>query len=231
VLGFTQLLLAGNPDPEQREYLNHILQSGEALVRIIDSVLEYSQITSGGCAIKQTRCLPRELGFQIGERLLPLARAKGITLRWSVDSTVPETILADPVRIRQIISNLVDNAIKFTDTGGVDVELTCAEPAETTPDDVRLTLFISVRDTGIGIAPEQSARLFEPFVQADSSSTRRYEGVGLGLPITHKLCALMGGALTMTSRPGHGSTFTARIPVCRTSDSLPSPVELGRAEP
>jgi signal transduction histidine kinase len=136
-------------------------------------------------------------------------------LGWSVDARVPDVILADPHRIGQILANLVGNAVKFTERGGAEVEITCPEPAGGPSDDGRCTLAIIVRDTGIGIAPEAATRIFQPFVQVDDSLTRRYGGVGLGLPITQKLCELMGGGLTMTSEPGRGSTFTARITVRR----------------
>jgi signal transduction histidine kinase len=219
VLGFAQLLLAGHPDPEQREFLNHILHSGTSLLEIIDGVLDYSQITSGGFALKETLCSPWELTAQVGERLLPQAREKGITLRWSVGAGVPDSLLADPHRIGQIVSNLVNNAVKFTKQGGVEVEVTRAEPVGEPQDGLRCTLAITVRDTGIGITPEEASRIFQPFVQGDNSSTRRYGGVGLGLPIAEKLCETMGGKLTMTSEPGHGSTFTARIVVRRATDA------------
>jgi signal transduction histidine kinase len=215
VLGFAQLLQDGPLNPEQREYLDHIIRSGRSLIEIIEGVLNYSQITSGNFTLKETRCAPSELVAQAGEPLLPQAHARNITLRWSVGAGVPDTIMGDPLRIGQIISTLVNNAVKFTERGGIDVEIVAAGDGIGLPDGRRCTLDITVRDTGIGITPEVAGRIFQPFVQGDNSLTRRYGGVGLGLAIAEKLCEAMGGRLTMNSEPGQGSTFTARITVGR----------------
>lgn len=210
VLGFAQLLQATQPTPEQREYLDNIVRSGMSLLGIIDGVLEYSQISSGSFALKGTPCSPREFTARAGNLLLPQARGKGITLRWPVDAGVPDLVLADPARIGQILAYLVSNAIKFTEQGGVEVEVTCGEPVGGPPDEGCCMLAIIVRDTGIGIMPEAATRIFQPFVQADDSMTRRYGGVGLGLPTAQKLCEMMGGGLTMTSEPGRGARRSPR---------------------
>jgi signal transduction histidine kinase len=219
VLGFAQLLQAGHSEAERSEYVDHIIRSGESLLEIIDGVLDYSQITSAGFALRETRCALWDLTGEVCHRLLPQAHAKGIALRWTIGAGVPDTILGDPLRIGQILSNLVNNAVKFTEHGGVEVEVACAAPAGGPANDRHHSLVITVRDTGIGITPEEAARIFQPFVQGDNSSTRRYGGVGLGLPIAEKLCETMGGKLTMTSVPGHGSTFIARVKVGRLQEA------------
>jgi signal transduction histidine kinase len=225
VLGFAQLLQAGHSDAERREFVDHIIRSGKSLLEIIDGVLDYSQITSAGFVLRETRCALCDLTGEVCHRLLPQAHAKGIALRWTIGAGVPDTILGDPLRIGQILSNLVNNAVKFTEHGGVEVEVACAAPAGGPADDRRHTLVITVRDTGIGITPEEAARIFQPFVQGDNSSTRRYGGVGLGLPIAEKLCETMGGKLTMTSVPGHGSTFTAQIKAGRLQEAYVADAE------
>ncbi len=214
VLGFAQLLQATSLDAEQREFLDHIDRGGQSLLGIVEGMLEFVQITSSDFALREAACVLRELVTRTCEPLQRLAGVKGLTLRWVIRPEVPEVIQTDPARLGQILAHLVNNAIKFTERGGVEVEIAC--PAiDGMAAFVRRPLAMSVRDTGIGIAPAAAGRIFEPFGQGDDSLTRRYGGVGLGLPIARRLCELMGGGLTMTSEPGRGSTFTARLLIGR----------------
>ncbi len=208
VVGFAQLLQGTTLTAEQREYLDFIASSGRSLLVIIDDVLDYSKITAGRMEIEETVCRPQELVERVVQLFGPRFVAKGLTLTSEIDPAVPAAVMGDPVRIEQVLSNLVGNALKFTDRGGVTIHVTL--PPDVAGDG-RTTLAFEVTDTGIGIAPDVRERLFRPFGQADSSITRRYGGTGLGLVIAKRLCELMGGGLEVRSEPGRGSTFTAVI--------------------
>jgi len=218
VIGFAQLLRHTPLDDEQREYLELIERSSDALLVIINDVLDYSKIVADQLTIEQVRCDPAAVVDQVCRTLQPLALKKGLELTTRVDRGVPATVISDPVRLQQILNNLVGNAIKFTAEGRVTLAL--AAPAGG-------LLVFKVIDTGIGIAAEHQARIFEPFNQADVSTTRRFGGTGLGLSITRRLCELMGGSLTVTSEPGRGSTFTAtvRAVLSVTPDAPPAAAE------
>ena len=149
--------------------------------------------------------------------LAPQAQAKGVELTLFVDDSVPGTLRGDEHRVRQVLTNLLANAIKFTDVGEVSVRVEAERP-----DDGHAHLRVQVGDTGIGIAPQQLAQLFEPFTQADTSTTRRFGGTGLGLAISRRLVAMMGGELTAESEPGHGSTFRFEIALVVVDAERPS---------
>ena len=220
VLGFTDVLLSTPITVEQREYLDLIEQGGRELLALIDDILEYSTIGSGRLKLEESPCNIAELAAHVCNILLPRAKSKGITLDSRVGAAVPHFIVGDPVRIGQILTNLIGNAVKFTEQGGVQVEIECLEKASgcNTPD--VLGIAIQVKDTGIGLAPEAASRSFEPFSQGDSSITRNYGGTGLGLAITRRICEVMGGNLRVDSRLGQGATFTAEISVRRAPDYL-----------
>jgi signal transduction histidine kinase/CheY-like chemotaxis protein len=205
VIGFTQLLAESPLSPEQREQVDTIDQSGRSLLVIVNDVLDYSKIAAGQLEIERVPCNVAEIVQRTARLFAKSVRDKGIALNVSIASNVPTEVASDAVRLGQILTNLVGNAVKFTDTGSVTLEVTAADGGE--------VLVFVVRDTGIGIPPEQQARVFEPFTQADASSARRFGGTGLGLTITRRLCELMKGTLACESRPGHGSVFTATISV------------------
>jgi CheY-like chemotaxis protein len=209
VVGFTHLLQATSLTEEQREYLNLIEQGGRSLLVIIDEVLDYSKITSGRLELEEAPCLVAELVSHACSMLLPQAQKKGIALQWTLDTRAPAQVLGDSVRLGQILSNLIGNAIKFTENGSIDVRIASREGA--TPG--RCLLEFTVKDTGMGIAPEALDRIFRPFSQADNSITRKFGGTGLGLAISKRLCELMHGDLGVESVPGQGATFTARVEV------------------
>ncbi len=206
VIGMTDLALDTELSAEQREYLNAARSSASDLLRILNDILDFSKIEAGKLELE---AVPFPIRQRLGETLRPLdvrARQRGLTLAWAVAPHVPEILVGDPTRLRQVVVNLVGNAIKFTRHGEVVVRI-----GVETRDDAALTLHLSVRDTGIGIPADKLALIFEPFTQADGSTTREYGGTGLGLAIARELVERMGGALWVESTVGQGSTFHATV--------------------
>jgi PAS domain S-box-containing protein len=207
VLGMTEVLLDTDLDAEQRELAHTIRGSAEALLVILNDILDYSKIEAGKLAIE---CVPFDLRAvveSVAEILELRARERGISLVVRYDAGVPRRVLGDPVRLRQILTNLAGNAVKFTAHGHVSIQV-----RELGREGPRARLAIAVEDTGIGIAADAIERMFEKFTQADTSTTRKYGGTGLGLAISRQLAQLMGGRLDATSELGRGSTFVAEIP-------------------
>ena len=208
VIGFTNVLLESKLDPLQLDYVKTIKASAQDLLGIINDILDFSKIDAGKLHLD---CIPLNIRNCIDEILTlsaPNAHKKGIDLIPITDVNVPKTVLGDPFRIKQFISNLITNAVKFTDHGYVLIRTQIEQ--ETEKD---YTLCISISDTGVGISPEDQSKLFTAFNQADTSITRRYGGSGLGLVICKKLCEEMKGRLSMTSELNKGSVFTAHIKV------------------
>jgi PAS domain S-box-containing protein len=221
VLGMAELLLNTPLNHEQRRYVRILTQSGQTLLGLIDEILDFSRIEAGKLELRQVdfdlREVLEETAAAFGER----ARAKGLRLCMDLAPDFPARVRGDPNRLRQVVVNLVGNAIKFTDTGEVAIQLRALERAAAT-----LTARIDVTDTGIGIAPNAQARIFESFVQADGSATRRHGGVGLGLAISRRLTRLMGGDINVESVFNQGSRFwfTVRLAIVEANDpgaSLP----------
>ncbi len=205
VIGMTDLLLAGALDPEQREQAGVAQKSAMALMDLVEDLLDCGRIEAGKTELDQYPFRVRTMLEDIGVMLSVQARFKGISLDWGIDGGMPPVLVGDAGRLRRIIINLVSNAIKFTDEGGVSLRL-WGEAAEGN----QITLHARVDDTGIGIAPDVQERLFSRFSQADSTVTRRYGGTGLGLSISQTLSELMGGQLTLVeSKLGKGSCFVA----------------------
>ena len=211
VIGMTSLLLETPLKPEQRDYLTTIRTSGEALLTIINDILDFSKIESGKMDLELQ---PVDLSTCIEETLdlfaVP-ASAKKLELTYCIHEGVPNWIIGDVTRLRQILSNLINNAVKFTSSGSVSIEVrhTPKSGAATAEPPTTLGLEFAVRDTGIGIPPDRIERLFKPFSQVDSSTTRKYGGTGLGLAICQRLATLMGGGIRVESEVGRGSTFIA----------------------
>ena len=208
VIGFTNLLLDTTLDPEQQEFTEIIKASGESLLTIINDILDFSKIESGrfDFEIKPfnlRNCIEASLAL-----LSALASLKEIKLDYSINADVPECIVGDITRLRQILVNLLANAVKFTAKGTVDLQVSVQQISE--PENSYKLLF-AVKDTGIGIPKERYDRLFKPFSQVDSSTTRNYGGTGLGLAIAHRLTELMGGEMCVDSEVGVGSTFSFTI--------------------
>ncbi len=208
IIGMTELLLQTDLNREQREYTETIKASAESLLSITNDILDFSKIEAGKMTIEQVDFDLRALVEEVGAAFARPAHQKGIELLTEVPPDIPTALRGDPVRIKQILSNLTSNAVKFTDRGEVVIS---AEVMHETDEVVRVRL--SVRDTGIGIAPEQQGKIFESFTQADGSVTRRYGGTGLGLTISRQLTELMGGKIGVKSEPGKGSTFWIELPL------------------
>jgi signal transduction histidine kinase len=206
VIGMTTLLLDTTLDAQQRTFVETIRSSGGQLLSIINDILDFSKFDAGQLSIEQLPFVPVDAVTSVIAMLRPEAEAKGIGLTFAADASVPRWCNGDEFRVRQIVTNLVGNAIKFTTTGTVSVSLTADTPQG--DPDPRQRLRLSVRDSGIGIAPEQMERLFRPFGQVDASVARRFGGTGLGLAISRGLAEMMGGTITVESQEGVGSTFT-----------------------
>lgn len=209
IVGFTDILRRGleqNPD-RQLEYLDTIYSSGNHLVGLINDVLDLSKIESAGVQLEIRECSPFQIVNEVVTVLTGKANDQGIQLTSGADGTIPEAIHTDPTRLRQILINLVGNAVKFTESGGVRISFAAVDGPEGSQ------MRFQVIDTGIGMDDEQLQRIFSPFVQADSSVTRRFGGTGLGLSISKKFAEAMGGGITVASRPGEGSVFEVLIDV------------------
>jgi PAS domain S-box-containing protein len=212
VIGMTSLLLETPLNPEQRDYLATIRTSGEALLTIINDILDFSKIESGKMEIENH---PVDLPTCIEEALDLFslsAASKKLELAYCINEGVPDWIVSDITRLRQILANLINNAVKFTSAGSVSIEVQSIRPgSESGAEPGALRLQFTVRDTGIGIPADRVDRLFKPFSQVDSSTTRKYGGTGLGLAICQRLSALMGGDIRVESEAGRGSAFIFTI--------------------
>ena len=209
VLGFLEILEDPDlPAADREDCLRTIRSNANRLLSIINDILDLSRVESGLLSVDHDEFDPRELLDEVIALLQVRARARGLVLAAAYGISVPERVVADASRMRQILLNLIGNAIKFTEAGRVDIRMTCVE-SPVGP----LRLNIAVQDTGIGIAPARMAEIFQPFAQADSSTTRQYGGTGLGLTISRQLARLLGGDVSVTSRPNEGSTFEVHLPV------------------
>jgi signal transduction histidine kinase/AmiR/NasT family two-component response regulator len=206
IIGYAELLMDGGVgEKESKQHLRTIQRSGEHLLQIINDILDISKIESDKMQVERIACSPVHVLSDVEQLLLDRARAKGIALTFAWDGQVPRMIHTDPTRTRQILTNIVGNAIKFTAQGSVAVH------ARFTPSEHDGQLIIAVRDTGEGIAPEAIERLFKPFEQAEASTSRKYGGTGLGLSIAKRLAEALGGGITVISAPGQGSEFTITL--------------------
>ena len=202
VLGMTELLLGSGLTEKQRRFAFNVKRSGDSLLAIINDILDLSRIETGKLQLDQIDFDLRMLLEESVELLAETAHAKGLTLVCHVPHSLPTALEGDPIRLTQIVTNLIGNAVKFTERG--EVVLYVAKEKET---EHEVTLRFLVKDTGIGIAKEAQDRIFDSFSQADNTMARRYGGTGLGLSISKQLVALMGGSIQVQSEPGHGSTF------------------------
>ena len=228
ILGMTELLQDTSLTPEQRDYADTIRTSGEALLLIINDILDFSEFDSGNLQLEETDFDVHRLLKDVVGLFQERAHSKGMTLSGLIQAEVPTWLHGDSGRLRQILNNLLANAVKFTERGEIVIRADVEEkPGKQNPLDselpARLTrvtgrtghlvsVRFSVSDTGIGIAKESCARIFQPFVQADGSNTRTYGGTGLGLAICQQLVELMGGSIGVDSAPGRGSVFQFTVP-------------------
>ena len=217
VLGFTSLLLDTHLDNEQRNYLDTIRKSGKTLLSLIDDILDFSKIEAGKIELEYT---PFFLHMCIEEALNVVAKRanqKNLDVSYSIDPNVPVAIKGDSTRIQQILINLLGNAVKFTEQGEVTLEVTCLEiPTDTSSP---FLLQFSIRDTGVGIPKKRLKSIFESFTQADSTTTRKFGGTGLGLTISKRLCEMMGGQMHVESKEEIGTTFYFSLPTTEVIDA------------
>ncbi|AWI08548.1 PAS domain-containing hybrid sensor histidine kinase/response regulator [Ereboglobus luteus] len=246
IIGFSDLLLDTDLSTEQREYVHAIYAGGETLMQLTGDILDYSRIESGRMSLATEPCDVRTLVENTLELAAPRAAGKQLQLLHEIAPEVPSSIITDTGRLRQVLVNLIGNAVKFTPAGEVEVtvRLVARDPSEPVADAFPLesppadesqepspsrendvVLEFSVRDTGIGIAPENQSRIFQPFTQLDSSNSRRYDGAGLGLSICYDLVRLMGGRMTVVSELDKGSMFSFTIRCAANEDVSAMPAE------
>jgi polar amino acid transport system substrate-binding protein len=219
VIGMTGLLLETSLSAEQNDYAETIRTSGEALLAIINDILDFSKIEADKLDLEYSPFDLRSVVEDSLEVVAPVANRKRIELCAPIEDSVPAVVIGDPARLRQILLNLLSNALKFTETGEVVLNVGCEDAANEGSAIVRF----EVRDTGIGMNAEVQAKLFQSFSQADSSTTRRFGGTGLGLAISKKLVGLMGGEIGVRSLPGAGSTFWLTLPFKATAQTISQP--------
>ncbi|MEO5339513.1 MAG: response regulator [Magnetococcus sp. MYC-9] len=202
IIGLTDLALHSRPPPHLESHLSKVLHASRALLRILNDILDFSKIEAGKLALDPVPFSLHALFDNLGDLFRQPAADKGVELNLSIVATIPARLIGDDARIEQILVNLISNAIKFTENGEIDVRAVAMDKSNT-----QLRLVCSVRDTGIGLSQAQMAGLFEPFVQADSSTTRKHGGTGLGLSISKRLVEMMGGRIEAESSLGRGSIF------------------------
>ena len=214
VLGMLQLLESSNLDNEQRKRTEIASDSAKSLLRVIDDVLDLAKLDSGNFKVEVIEFSPSEVANGVFQLLEVEADKKKLRFDLATEETVPEQFSSDPTRLRQILFNLLGNAVKFTSEGRVSMKLSFSGT------DDEGTLTISVSDTGIGIEPQVAEKLFEPFTQADTTTTRKFGGTGLGLAISRRFAIELGGSLEVASEPGKGSVFVLTIPDLRQQASM-----------
>jgi CheY-like chemotaxis protein len=220
VLGMS-LLLADTPlTEEQRDYVDTITSSGQHLMEVLTEVLDFSRIEAGRLELDEAPFALSDLVEEVARLISPPARGKGLRFIWRITGAVPPLVKGDATRLRQVLLNLLGNAVKFTREGSVDFEVTAK-----TAEDGRLAVSFEVLDTGVGIPPDKLTQIFEAFSQADNSHSREFGGTGLGLTISDRLVSLMGGKIAASARAGGGSVFRFEIDldVVATPETLATP--------
>ncbi|MBF0257180.1 MAG: hypothetical protein HQL47_12150, partial [Gammaproteobacteria bacterium] len=226
IIGMSYLALQSDLRPQQRNYIEKVHRSAESLLGIINDILDFSKIEANRLDLEELEFDLETVLDNVADLIGLKAHQKGLELLFDIDPATPFGLIGDPLRLEQILLNLSNNAVKFTEQGEILIRIH-AEPA----DDDRLALHVSVSDSGIGMTEEQQQRLFQSFSQADVSNTRKYGGTGLGLAISRRLCQMMGGDIQVQSTPGQGSCFSFHLLLGRggptTSQQLPNLASLG----
>lgn len=212
IIGFTDLLSRTELNPKQHQYLNILKSSGYSLLHVINDILDFSKIQSGKIALNLEKTSLPHLIEQVMDMMAVQASAKKLELKLEMQENCPRFILTDPLKLKQVLINLINNAVKFTDKGSITLKV----DAYNLEDNYNTTLKFSVIDTGIGIQEENQQKIFEAFFQEDSSSTKKFGGTGLGLTIANNLLSLMNSKIMILSEPGKGSTFYFSIS-CKSS--------------
>jgi signal transduction histidine kinase len=208
IIGMSQLALDTNLNQEQREYVTTVMSCGESLLSVVTDILNFSKQDAKGVELKITEFQLRHLVEDTLEPFRAKALEKGLRFSWSVSPTIPDTLVGDAVRLRELLGHVVSNGIKFTSAGEIRIGVLIASDTGT-----HLHLQFSVTDTGIGIPAEKQSSIFEAFSQADASATRKYGGTGLGLALSARIVAAMSGRIWLESEPGRGSTFHFTVKV------------------
>ena len=208
LLAATELLRETEMDPQQDRFAEMIVHSGKRLLRLVSDILDFSRIEAGKVELHEDTVSLRTVVQEAVEWCVPLAGQKGVAFTWSVDPELPESLCGDAMRISQVLTNLLENAVKFTESGEI---ILTVEFADVVADHVDVRF--AVKDSGVGIPAGQLESLFEAFTQGDASTTRTHGGAGLGLAICHELVTLMGGSFSARSNFGSGSTFTFTVPL------------------
>ncbi len=206
IIGYSEVLLDRLQDPENRRAVETIRRNGEFLLALINDILDLSKIEAGRLEVERIECYPVQLLREVVELMRPRADSRNLKIQVELATPIPQRITSDPTRLRQVLVNLVGNAIKFTEIGGVTIRAALVQDEGQEP-----LLEFRVIDTGIGIPKEKLDTIFQPFSQADTSVTRKFGGTGLGLTISRRLTRMLGGDLTVESTPGKGSTFIVRV--------------------
>lgn len=219
VIGLTELVLSTDLNEQQKDHLSNVAQAGKSLLGLINDILDFSKIEAGKLDTENANFFIKDIISNLKSVAEPRAKENGNTLLIDIDPAVPDELHGDELRIGQILTNLVGNAVKFTKDGTVTVSVSKEDHK-----DNQTCILFAVKDDGIGMSPDQLDQLFQPFAQADQTVTREFGGTGLGLSISHKLVELMGGKITVVSEEGNGSTFTFHLPfIASGNDTNASP--------
>ncbi len=223
IIGFSQLCLQSELAPTQRDYLDKVYRSANSLLGIINDILDFSKVEAGKLEMERTRFHLHEVLGGVAAIASFRAKEKGLDLQFDCAPEIPFSLLGDPLRLGQVLNNLVGNAIKFTHTGQVIIKVNIESQSQQ-----QIVLCFMVSDSGIGLTPEQIGKLFQSFSQADASITRQYGGTGLGLAISKRLVELMGGNIWVQSTPGKGSVFSFNLPLQSLAENITTPDLSGR---
>ena len=219
ILGIAQILERSSLDDTQHRHVQTLRECGDALLHLINDILDFSKIESGRLQLESTEFEPADLHRQLQAMFEAMGKERGLTLRFAIDERVPATLKGDPARLRQVLINLIGNALKFTHKGGVIVR--CEPAGQAARNDISMVEW-SVTDTGIGIAPEHLEHLFQPYAQAHNAIHRAYGGTGLGLAICARLVDAMEGKIAVRSVPDKGSRFAFTVPLAHIDDGAPN---------